>query len=128
MLVLFDVDVAEASFEVAFERLLGVGVRDINVHLVFLALIRRCLGRYYEHGDLLDELEVIGQEIVEAFQIGNLQLKPRAMTAPPLIATLSFLFLAKLLKIVLGGEVERILILVSPVQSHNVSQESELNL
>tara|TARA_B110000305_G_C19253065_1_gene545719 strand:- start:445 stop:765 length:321 start_codon:yes stop_codon:yes gene_type:complete len=76
MVVLFDIEVWEASFEVAFQRLLGVVVRDINVHLVCPTLIRGCLRRYDEHGNLLDELEVVGQEIVEAFQIGNLQLKP----------------------------------------------------
>ena len=38
---LFDVDVSEARSEVAFQRCLGVAVRDINVDLVFLALVRR---------------------------------------------------------------------------------------
>ena len=72
MVVLFDVDVSEASFEIAFKRLLRVVVRDIDVHLVFLTLIWGCLWRHNQHGNLLDELEVISQEVVQAFQIGNL--------------------------------------------------------
>ena len=50
------------------------------------------------------------------------------MATPPLVAAHDILFLAELLKIIFGGEVQRVDIFVSSIQSHNVTQESELNL
>ena len=50
--------------EVAVKWLLGVAIRDINIQLVFVALVNGTFGTIYHKCNLLNVLEVICQYLV----------------------------------------------------------------
>lgn len=91
--------------EVDGEWFLGVGVGDVDVQLVLLALVERALRCHNHHRYLLDELEVVGVNIVDAVKDPRLLFDHQravAGRAPALIAALavSLAWLTDLLRIV----------------------------
>ena len=78
--------------EVQGQRRLWVGVRNVDVHLELLALVERAPRSFNHHGYLLDELEIVGVDLVDAVEDPRLELDvqdPEASRAPAGIAALA---------------------------------------